>query len=265
MRTTERGSCNHDGGSITRFPRWTPSLARIALFFWTISQFKSSNVLGIRRAKSLMGRGRWTTRLTVEQSYALDIGQLVRAGVFDADPRSLCAFTWNDSAGMPISSVTFRVFPDRTGALAVHFYHPVPTTPSRPGWIQQQIVQITTTKCNFGGVRRWFRCSLIRDGYPCKRRVRVLYSTPVDRLFGCRECHNLTYESTQRHDKRIDWLLKLPAAEFTLILESGTHRQKLLAIRASTALLLRMQKKARRFSKRCHNSTGLAFRVKNAI
>jgi hypothetical protein len=205
-----------------------------------------------------MGRRRWTTRLTIEQCHALDIGQLVRAGVFDADPRSLCAFTWNDSAGKPISSVTFRVFPDRTGALAAHFYHPVPTTPSNPAWIQQQIVPLTTSKCHFGGVRRWFRCSLVNDGYPCKRRVRVLYSTPRERLFGCRECRDLTYRSSQSHDKRVDWLLKLPAAELTQILETGTIRQKLLAVRAATTRLMRMQRKALRFRARSRNSTAAA-------
>lgn len=197
-----------------------------------------------------MGRSRWTTRLTVEECYALDIGQLVRAGAFDADPRTLCTSTWNDNAGKPISSVTFRVFPDRTGALAAHFYHPVPATLSSPAWIQQQIVQITTTKCHFGGLRRWFRCSLIRDGYPCKRRVRVLYSTPRERLFGCRKCHDLTYRSAQEHDKRIDWLLKLPADEFMRALATGPLRQRLLAVRASTARLQRMQKKAQGLRKK---------------
>jgi len=205
-----------------------------------------------------MGRRRWTTRLTVEQCSGLDIGQLVRAGVFDVDSRSLCAFTCIDGAGTPISSVTFRVFPDRTGALALHFYHPVPTTPSSPAWIQQQIVQLTTIKCNFGGVRHWFRCSLVKDGYPCKRRVRVLFSTPHKKLFGCRECHNLRYESAQRHDKRVDSLLKLPAAEFIQILETGTNRQKLLAVRASTTLLLRMQKSAQRFREQRPYSTAPA-------
>jgi hypothetical protein len=212
-----------------------------------------------------MGRQRWTTRLTVEECYALDIGQLVRAGVFDADPRSLCAFTWKNSAGMPISSVTFRVFPDRTGALAVHFYHPIIATLSDAAWIQQQIVQLTTTKCNFGGVRRWFRCSLIKDGYPCKRRVRCLYATPHEKLFGCRQCHNLTYRTAQTHDQRIDSLLKLPAAKFSQILETGTNRQKLLAIRASTALLLRMQKKGRRFRNPRRSSTAQAVRAKTHV
>lgn len=209
-----------------------------------------------------MGRRRWTNRLTTEECHALDIGDLVRAGAFEADPRILCTSTWNDSAGMPIWSVTFRVFPDRTGALAAHFYHSIPSTLSSPAWIQQQIVQITTTKCHFGGLRRWFRCSLIRDGYPCKRRVRVLYSTPREKLFGCRQCHNLTYRSAQTHDKRIDWLLKLPSEEFNTALATGTLRQRLLAVRASTARLQRMQKKALGQRKKSRNLHARAVRAK---
>ena len=92
------------------FPRWTPSLTRIALLFWTGPELKSSNALGNNKAKFRMGRRRWTTRLTVEECYALEIRQLVRAGVFDADPRSLCAVTWNDSADTPISSALFGFF-----------------------------------------------------------------------------------------------------------------------------------------------------------
>ena len=194
-----------------------------------------------------MGRRRWTTRLTVEECYPFDIGQLVRAGVFDADPGTLCAFAWNDSDGKPISNLTFRVFPDRTGALAVHFYHTVPASNSDPAWIQQQIVQLTTTKCHFGGVRRWFRCSRVKeDGYPCRRRVRALYATPYQRMFGCRKCHNLTHESAQTHDKRVDWLLKLPLEDFCRVLETGTIRQRLLAVKASTLRLNRMAQKKRR-------------------
>jgi hypothetical protein len=223
---------------------------------------KSSNVLGNWRAISPMGRERWTDRLTVEECFAFDIGNLVRAGAFEAERGITCSYTWNDSLGNPISSIKFRVFPDQTGALAVHLYHRVPATLSTAERIQHQSVQITTTDCNFGGIRRWFRCSLIRGGYPCKRRVRVLYSTPRERLFGCRRCHNLTYESAQKHDKRIDWLLKLPIEEFNKHLATGTFRQRLLAVRASTARLVRMQRIAQRFRKQRRNSTAPACRAK---
>jgi hypothetical protein len=202
-----------------------------------------------------MGRRRWTARLTVEECYPLEIGELVRAGAFEEAERGIpCSYTWNDSLGNPISSIKFRVFPDQTGALAVHLYHRVPATLSVPERIQHQSVQITTTKCHFGGLRRWFRCSLIRGGYPCKRRVRTLYSTPREKLFGCRQCHNLTHRSAQEHDKRIDWLLKLPTEEFIRALTTGTLRQRLLAVRASTTRLVRMQRTAQRFRKRRRNS-----------
>ena len=197
-----------------------------------------------------MGRRRWTTRLTVEECIALEIGELVRAGVFEVAPGTRCSTTWNDSTGMPISSISFRVSPDKAGTLAIHFDHQVASTISGPARIQRQIVQITTTACNFGGIRYWFRCSLIRDGYPCKRRVRTLYSTPRERLFGCRKCHDLTYESAQKHDKRIDWLLKQPAEEFIRALSTGTLRQRLLAVRASTKLFERLARKAGRLRKK---------------
>ena len=89
-----------------------------------------------------MGRRRWTTRLTVEECYAVEIGNLVRAGAFEAERGITCSYDWNDGLGNPISSIKFRVFPDNTGALAVHFYHRVPATFSTPARIQHQSVQI---------------------------------------------------------------------------------------------------------------------------
>jgi hypothetical protein len=191
-----------------------------------------------------MGRGRWTDRLTVEECFAFDIGNLVRAGAFEAGYGVPCSTTWNDSLGNAIWRQNFRVFPDQTGALAVHFYHPVPATLCTPARVQRQTVQVVTTRCNFGGVRRWFKCALVKDGHLCKRRVRFLYSTPHERLFGCRKCHDLTYESAQKHDKRVDLLLKLPPQEFNNALATGNLRRRLLASRALTKLLQRLARKA---------------------
>jgi hypothetical protein len=196
-----------------------------------------------------MGRNRWTSRLTVEECHSIEIGALVRAGAFVAHPATLSSITIDDNSGQRIWGITFRIFPDRTGATAVHFYHPVASTLSSPEWIQQQIVQITSTKCNFGGFRRWFKCSIVRDGYLCKRRTRTLYATPYEKLLGCRQCHNLTYESAQTHDKRIDQLSKLSLQDFNRVLATGTLRQRLLAFQASTERLKRMQ----RWVTRMHN------------
>ncbi len=51
-------------------------------------------------------------------------------------------------------------------------------------------VPIAWTPCHFGGQRPWFVC----PGAGCGRRVGVLYGR---RLFLCRRCHDLAYESTR--------------------------------------------------------------------
>jgi len=54
-------------------------------------------------------------------------------------------------------------------------------------------VPITTTPCNYGGVRYWFRCPWYKNGVYCGRRVGVLYKDGD--YFACRHCYNLTYAS----------------------------------------------------------------------
>jgi hypothetical protein len=53
-------------------------------------------------------------------------------------------------------------------------------------------------------VRYCFRC---RD---CIRRVRKVYMPPGRTNFACRTCHNLTYRSSQEHDKWIDFFRRNP-------------------------------------------------------
>ncbi|MCA9389812.1 hypothetical protein KC571_00220 [candidate division WWE3 bacterium] len=52
-------------------------------------------------------------------------------------------------------------------------------------------VKLTSTPCNYGGVRYWFICPLTKNGSYCGRRVGVLYG--VDKWFGCRDCANIAY------------------------------------------------------------------------
>jgi len=56
-------------------------------------------------------------------------------------------------------------------------------------------ITLTTTPCNFGGVRYWFICPLSVNGNFCGRRVGTLYLGPGGKYFGCRHCYNLSYES----------------------------------------------------------------------
>jgi hypothetical protein len=51
--------------------------------------------------------------------------------------------------------------------------------------------------------------------------------------FACRVCHNLSYTSVQKHDVRLDRLLKIPALELRrLVIQDQNITWKLLAIRA---------------------------------
>lgn len=52
-------------------------------------------------------------------------------------------------------------------------------------------IPIIETPCNFGGYRKWFECSLYKDGVRCGRRVGVLYK--AGNYFACRHCYELTY------------------------------------------------------------------------
>lgn len=51
-------------------------------------------------------------------------------------------------------------------------------------------VMIDWTPCHFGGQRGWWLCPVVG----CGRRVAVLYS---GKMFACRQCHRLAYQSTR--------------------------------------------------------------------
>jgi len=59
-------------------------------------------------------------------------------------------------------------------------------------------IRLQTTRPHLGGVRWWFTCPLISSGIACEWRVAKLYLPPGSRHFGCRTCHDLTYQSCQQ-------------------------------------------------------------------
>jgi hypothetical protein len=58
-------------------------------------------------------------------------------------------------------------------------------------------IRLQATFPLLGGRRWWFTCPLIVNGRACHRRAGKLFLPPGARYFGCRHCHNLTYESSQ--------------------------------------------------------------------
>ena len=80
------------------------------------------------------------------------------------------------------------------------------------GWVYSRHhnsnLELTSTRCNFGGRRFWFVCPLTNNGIPCRRRAFTLHLPPGGQYFGCRLCHRLTYRSSQTHNQRLENLRK---------------------------------------------------------
>ena len=84
--------------------------------------------------------------------------------------------------------------------------------PAKPAWMSAQDIPVTSTPCFYGGVRVWLRCPVVSKGLLCENRVGKLYLPPGGRVFGCRHCHDLTYESCQKshkYDRVFDHLKEL--------------------------------------------------------
>jgi hypothetical protein len=65
---------------------------------------------------------------------------------------------------------------------------------------------------------------------PSGRRVGKLYLPPSARYFGCRHCYDLTYNSVQQHDKRVDALRRNPALLAALANDPEAHSLSTLAL-----------------------------------
>jgi|SRR5215469_3479668 len=78
----------------------------------------------------------------------------------------------------------------------------------------------------FKSFRHWFKCP------SCGRRSFKLYQPNPSSGFACRACHKLTYRSAQKHDARLDRLLKMPDADLRSLTENGNDAWKRLAMKA---------------------------------
>jgi hypothetical protein len=70
----------------------------------------------------------------------------------------------------------------------------------------QQVLELTTTACNFGGERYWLLCP------HCRRRCAALYLPPRASRLACRYCYDLSYRSQQERPADLAKLL-LPLLE----------------------------------------------------
>jgi hypothetical protein len=93
-------------------------------------------------------------------------------------------FTWK-MGGAEICSIGYTIYSNK---MTLHYKYRL----NGASWncVDKDII-FDTTKCNYGGIRRWFLCS------GCGRRVAILYYLSGE--FLCRHCHNLTYASQREH------------------------------------------------------------------
>ena len=96
-------------------------------------------------------------------------------------------------------------------------------------------IELATTPCRYGGLRYWFICPLVKNGYPCHRRITKLYLPSGGTYYGCRHCYDLTYESCQEHDTRVDRLCRNPEALLQM-LNGKNLSASLLACKAAFKL-----------------------------
>lgn len=186
-----------------------------------------------------MGRRRWTSRLTVEECRCLDVEVMHREGVLVSPLGTRWWVVWKDAEGKAETAPGYSVIANPRGGIALRIAGLA--TDGQVGSSFTYLIEIATSRPRFGGRRYWFRCPVVRDGIPCGRRVGRLYLPPGQQIFACRVCYNLTYWSAQTHDKRVDRMMRDPAALLSAL--AGEDRsQALLAFKANTRLIKRLKK-----------------------
>ena len=144
-----------------------------------------------------MRRKRSAERFTVEECLALDMALLKRDSLQENNPYG--TYRWLGEEGEESFKAAITVS-KRCSLVGLRYMLPGTALFQEP---LNYFVETTATKCNLGGSRWWFHCPLVKRGIACKRRVRLLFLPLGARYFGCRACHDLTYESSQTHDSRV--------------------------------------------------------------
>jgi hypothetical protein len=119
--------------------------------------------------------GRKAGKGTTEGRNTLDVRKCQRDGVLIPGTQFESSWTRN---GQPSGAITVQV---HDNSVSLIYRHGGDTDLNYP-------VRIERTPCNYGGERVWWLCPC------CGRRVALLFAGKV---FSCRHCLDLTYESTR--------------------------------------------------------------------
>ena len=118
-------------------------------------------------------------KTTTEQVKRIDVRYMRQQGLLK--PGMNGQLFWS-TRGRPTGDIRYHTHKDH---LAINYRY---RAASGCDWEPvSQIIRFDYTACSFGGQRTWFLCP------SCSRRVGVLYGS--GKLFRCRHCHQLPYES----------------------------------------------------------------------
>lgn len=144
-----------------------------------------------------MGRSSYSDRLTTNECKSLSVKFLNQHHYFDGGVR-WGGCSWNRS-GEKTGNIGFAVSTTPEDEY-IRFQYTQTNHYTGEKSEMDYKARITSTLCNLGGQRWWFICPLVVNGRACNRRVGVLY-LGNGKYFGCRHCHNLTYESSKESHK----------------------------------------------------------------
>jgi hypothetical protein len=134
-------------------------------------------------------------KTTVEECRSLDVNRWVRDGALKAGAWQTGTWRWwrDDDCNRLAAAVGFEVDTEDPADPWLRLFYTLTGT----GEQLDYRVDLQTTRLHSGGRRWWFRCPLVVNCTPCRRRVGQLYLPPGGWYFGCRHCHQLTYTSCQ--------------------------------------------------------------------
>ena len=144
-----------------------------------------------------MGRYYFDAKTTVEQATQLNIFKLKEFGLLRG--YTATALTWTHKASGHKNSIGIIVDVRDNPYVKVNYTITDRNTGEKTDYDYK--ISLTTTPCNFGGVRYWFICPLSKNGVYCGRRTGTLYLASDGHYFGRRHCYDLSYES--RNESRL--------------------------------------------------------------
>jgi hypothetical protein len=150
-----------------------------------------------------MGRWSYSNRWTIEECKTITTQFFNKHNYFDGGVRT-GGMKWSRN-GEKTGSIGFEVSTVK-GDEYIRLQYTQTNTETGEKTELDYKVWLDWTSCYFGGRRWWFICPLITNGQACSRRVGSL-QLAGSKYFGCRHCHNLTYESS-KESHRFDRLFR---------------------------------------------------------